>query len=262
MRLGLLATARHLDHLRRLFGLADRVPGSAGPAPVVLVPIDEEGAVRDHPGGHLGGPPARASRPVPGAIQEHRRPRGGRSLQGNAHRDPGRRHRHLQGHTPSASVSRRFRRSGCAFRPIPGHAQPLPGGRDEPRRPGPDRLPRLRRRHAGRVPAGRVRLSTPAAARCVEPSPARRFQVPAPRGPRRKHLHELSYLRATAQAGAGFIVVRLVLGLFGMDYYEIYWWFAAGLVFVLSGLVVTTMKFSRSCVAAVQERDESALKRG
>jgi putative inorganic carbon (hco3(-)) transporter len=82
------------------------------------------------------------------------------------------------------------------------------------------------------------------------------------RGPLRKHFHELSYLRATAQAGAGFIVGRLVLGLFGMDYYEIYWWFAAGLVFVLSGLVVTTMRFTRSCVTAVQERDESAFKRG
>ena len=30
-----------------------------------------------------------------------------------------------------------------------------------------------------------------------------------------------------------FIIVRLVLGIFGMDLYEIYWWFSAGLAISL-----------------------------
>jgi len=56
------------------------------------------------------------------------------------------------------------------------------------------------------------------------------------------HDEDLQLLIASAQAGAGFILIRLVLGLFGMDLYEIYWWFAAGLAFALSGLVVRTSR--------------------
>ncbi len=56
----------------------------------------------------------------------------------------------------------------------------------------------------------------------------------------RKHVQDLDFCYASAQATAGFILIRLVLGLFGMDLYEIYWWFAAGLAITLSGLVVTT----------------------
>jgi len=56
------------------------------------------------------------------------------------------------------------------------------------------------------------------------------------------HDNDLELLIATAQAGAGFILIRLVLGMFGMDLYEIYWWFAAGLAFALSGLVVRTSR--------------------
>ena len=48
-----------------------------------------------------------------------------------------------------------------------------------------------------------------------------------------------------ANAAAGFIFVRLVLGMFGMDLYEVYWWFGAGLAFALSGLVVRTGKRTR-----------------
>ena len=55
-----------------------------------------------------------------------------------------------------------------------------------------------------------------------------------------RHEQDLSFCLSTAQATAGFLVVRLVLGLFGMDLYEIYWWFAAGLVLTLAGLVVRT----------------------
>lgn len=49
----------------------------------------------------------------------------------------------------------------------------------------------------------------------------------------RRELDDLRYLHAVAQATAGFLVVRLALGLFGMDLYEVYWWFAAGMAFCL-----------------------------
>lgn len=48
-----------------------------------------------------------------------------------------------------------------------------------------------------------------------------------------EHLKDLKLIDATAKAVSMFIVIRLVLGLFGMDLYEIYWWFSAGLVVAL-----------------------------
>ncbi len=55
-----------------------------------------------------------------------------------------------------------------------------------------------------------------------------------------KHDRDLLFCYSTAQATAGFILSRLVLGLFGMDLYEIYWWFGSGLAISLAGLVITT----------------------
>ena len=55
-------------------------------------------------------------------------------------------------------------------------------------------------------------------------------------GPARTHLQNIDYMIAACKAGAGFIIVRLLLGLFGMDFYEIYWWFSAGLAMALAGL--------------------------
>ena len=46
-------------------------------------------------------------------------------------------------------------------------------------------------------------------------------------------IRDMRLLHAAAQATAGFIWVRLALGLFGMDLYEVYWWFAAGLAISL-----------------------------
>jgi O-antigen ligase len=58
----------------------------------------------------------------------------------------------------------------------------------------------------------------------------------------RKHDQDLLFCYSTAQATAGFVFIRLALGLFGMDLYEIYWWFAAGVAMSLAGLVVTTKR--------------------
>jgi hypothetical protein len=50
---------------------------------------------------------------------------------------------------------------------------------------------------------------------------------------------------ATANALVLFILVRLILGFFGHDLFEIYWWIAAGLVMSLNNLVVVA---SMRCV--------------
>ncbi len=47
---------------------------------------------------------------------------------------------------------------------------------------------------------------------------------------------DLQLLGAVIKAVSGFVIVRLVLGLFGMDMYEIYWWFALGLTVALANM--------------------------
>jgi hypothetical protein len=47
----------------------------------------------------------------------------------------------------------------------------------------------------------------------------------------------LSLIRETSGALIGFLVIRLFLGLFGHDLYEVYWWFAAGLTVALSRML-------------------------
>lgn len=44
-----------------------------------------------------------------------------------------------------------------------------------------------------------------------------------------KHLNDLNLIENISKAVYFFIAVRLFLGLFGMDLYEIYWWFSSGL---------------------------------
>ena len=47
----------------------------------------------------------------------------------------------------------------------------------------------------------------------------------------------LQLVRTACDALMGFLVIRLYLGMFGMDLYEVYWWFAAGLTVALSRIV-------------------------
>lgn len=51
-----------------------------------------------------------------------------------------------------------------------------------------------------------------------------------------KHMEDLKVFLSTCRAVTVFVVIRLVLGLFGMDLYEIYWWFALGLTLALLNL--------------------------
>lgn len=68
---------------------------------------------------------------------------------------------------------------------------------------------------------------------------------PAARAMMSRHDRDLRLLIAIAKATGGFIFVRLILGFFGMDLYEIYWWFGAGLATSLSGMAVTTLRRTR-----------------
>ena len=47
------------------------------------------------------------------------------------------------------------------------------------------------------------------------------------------HIYDLRLSRAVGHALILFIILRLALGLFGMDLYEIYWWFSIGLAIAL-----------------------------
>lgn len=60
-----------------------------------------------------------------------------------------------------------------------------------------------------------------------------------------EHVNDLNWLKATAQAVFLFVFLRLVLGLFGMDLYEIYWWFSLGLTVALLNLDVQAQKKTR-----------------
>ncbi len=75
----------------------------------------------------------------------------------------------------------------------------------------------------------------------------------------RRHEQDLSFCYSSAQGTAGFILIRLVLGLFGMDLYEIYWWFAAGVALALGGLVVTTNRKTRFFEQLVSDGSQDTL---
>ncbi len=72
----------------------------------------------------------------------------------------------------------------------------------------------------------------------------------------RKHEQDLTFCLCTAQATAGFVLIRLVLGFFGMDLYEIYWWFAAGLAIALAGLVVSTNRKTRFFLQVISQNNK------
>lgn len=59
------------------------------------------------------------------------------------------------------------------------------------------------------------------------------------------HRRDVALIRATALALICFLVVRLTLGFFGMDLYEIYWWFAIGLIAALSHVNQTAKSRTR-----------------
>lgn len=50
----------------------------------------------------------------------------------------------------------------------------------------------------------------------------------------RQHTADLRWMRATSLATTSFLLIRLTNGFFGHDLYEVYWWFALGVVIALT----------------------------
>jgi putative inorganic carbon (hco3(-)) transporter len=66
----------------------------------------------------------------------------------------------------------------------------------------------------------------------------------------RDHLEDLRLLRAASLAGTGYIVIRLALGMFGMDTYEIYWWIGSGLAIALFNMNIRSVRLTERLLEA------------
>jgi hypothetical protein len=69
----------------------------------------------------------------------------------------------------------------------------------------------------------------------------------------------LQLVRVSCEALLGFLVIRLYLGLFGMDLYEVYWWFSAGLTVALARIVTA---IDTELAAATREGGTPAVIKG
>jgi O-antigen ligase len=66
----------------------------------------------------------------------------------------------------------------------------------------------------------------------------------------KKHIQDLKFMSAIVLAVILFISVRLVLGMFGMDLYEIYWWFALGLTTAIYNINSRSREITRLFIHA------------
>jgi hypothetical protein len=66
------------------------------------------------------------------------------------------------------------------------------------------------------------------------------------------HLQNLKYIYAISSSVSVFIIIRLALGLFGMDLYEIYWWFALGLTIALFNINEYAIKRTEAILSIMQ----------
>ena len=57
-----------------------------------------------------------------------------------------------------------------------------------------------------------------------------------------RHLFDISFMKAITDAVIVFIITRLILGIFGHDLYEIYWWFASGVTVAIGNLNTVSEK--------------------
>lgn len=73
-----------------------------------------------------------------------------------------------------------------------------------------------------------------------------------------KHEADLRLLQAVSRSAEAFIYVRLVLGMFGMDLYEVYWWFGAGMALALLRLNESTASRTARLVEMVGMNKTSA----
>jgi len=66
---------------------------------------------------------------------------------------------------------------------------------------------------------------------------------------RNRHINDLRLMGATADAVFVFLLIRLVVGLFGHDLYEIYWWFALGLTIALLNMNMWAGKHTEQLIS-------------
>lgn len=59
---------------------------------------------------------------------------------------------------------------------------------------------------------------------------------PEPNPALTKHIADIRLMLAMLYAASAYVVVRLTVGFFGMDLYEIYWWFAMGIVIAVHNM--------------------------
>lgn len=71
-------------------------------------------------------------------------------------------------------------------------------------------------------------------------------------GPVRQHERDLRFLEGTCSAVFMFTVVRLALGLFGHDLYEVYWWFSLGLTFALLNILTVATRRTAAMVRVAE----------
>jgi O-antigen ligase len=78
----------------------------------------------------------------------------------------------------------------------------------------------------------------------------------------RRHIlrqdRDLEFLVAVAKATFTFLLIRLVVGFFGMDLYEIYWWFCSGVAGSLLFMIGPSAARTRTLVATASETAAAA----
>jgi O-antigen ligase len=63
-----------------------------------------------------------------------------------------------------------------------------------------------------------------------------------------KHISDVKLMLAMVYAVSAYIAVRLAVGLFGMDLYEIYWWFAMGIIIAMHNMAQIAGVMSKTYV--------------
>jgi O-antigen ligase len=79
----------------------------------------------------------------------------------------------------------------------------------------------------------------------------RRRAGPQLAGEARAVEEDLLLIRAAALAASGYIYIRMVLGLFGMDLYEIYWWIGVGMTVSLCTILASAASHVDALVDAL-----------
>lgn len=73
----------------------------------------------------------------------------------------------------------------------------------------------------------------------------------------RREVNDAEFLKACATATFFFLTIRLVVGIFGMDLYEIYWWFAAGMAITLNEVTEVLVRRTAALARVLESERKS-----